>query len=101
MNDIKKELEELRAKKDELYTKWEDEKAVLEESKDAKVKLEKARLDLEQAQSEARYEDAAKLQYGTIPHLEKLIREQAEKELGRSIIFSDNFCWIQIIMMIP
>ena len=32
---------------------WEDEKAVLEESKDAKVKLEKARLDLEQAQNEA------------------------------------------------
>ena len=81
LNDIKKELEELRAKKDELYTKWEDEKAVLEESKDAKVKLEKARLDLEQAQSEARYEDAAKLQYGTIPHLEKLIREQAEDAL--------------------
>lgn len=89
LNDIKKELEELRAKKDELYTKWEDEKAVLEESKDAKVKLEKARLDLEQAQSEARYEDAAKLQYGTIPHLEKLIREQAEKEHNEDALIQE------------
>lgn len=78
-NDIKSELEELMAKKDELYTKWEDEKAELEESKDAKVKLEKARLDLEQAQNEARYEDAARLQYDTIPHLEKLIQEQGDK----------------------
>lgn len=90
LNDIKKELEELRAKKDELYTKWEDEKAVLEESKDAKVKLEKARLDLEQAQSEARYEDAAKLQYGTIPHLEKLIREQAEKEHSEDALIQET-----------
>lgn len=80
LEDIRKELEELRAKKDVLYTKWEDEKAELEESKDAKVKLERARLDLEQAQSEARYEDAAKLQYGTIPHLEQMIKEQTEKE---------------------
>lgn len=78
-DDIKAELAELQSKKDELYTKWEDEKAELEESKDAKVKLEKARLDLEQAQNEARYEDAARLQYATIPHLEKLIQEQGDK----------------------
>ena len=78
-NDIKQELEELQAKKDVLYTKWEDEKAELEESKNAKVKLEKAKLDLEQAQNEARYEDAARLQYDTIPHLEKLIKEQSDK----------------------
>ena len=79
LEDIRSELNELRAKKDVLYTKWEDEKAELEESKDAKVRLEKARLELEQAQNEARYEDAAKLQYATIPHLEQLIKKQAEK----------------------
>ena len=80
LEDIRSELNELRAKKDVLYTKWEDEKAELEESKDAKVRLEKARLELEQAQNEARYEDAAKLQYATIPHLEQLIKKQAEKQ---------------------
>lgn len=78
-NDIVKELQELQAQKDVLYTKWEDEKAIVEESKEAKVKLEKAKLDLEQAQNEARYEDAARLQYETIPHLEKLIKDQTEK----------------------
>ena len=64
----------------------EDEKAELEESKDAKVRLEKAKLDLEQAQNEARYEDAAKLQYATIPHLEKLIREQSDKQKEDALI---------------
>lgn len=84
--DIREELAELQSQKAAMYTKWEDEKAELQESKDAKVKLEKARLDLEQAQNEARYEDAAKLQYGTIPHLEKLIREQAEKQKEDAMI---------------
>ena len=84
--EIQEELANLQAQKDVLYTKWEDEKAVLEESKDAKVKLEKARLDLEQAQNEARYEDAAKLQYATIPHLEKLIADQMSKEKEDALI---------------
>ena len=88
--DIKQELEELQAKKDVLYTKWEDEKAELEESKNAKVKLEKAKLDLEQAQNEARYEDAARLQYDTIPHLEKLIKEQSDKEKGDDTLIQET-----------
>ncbi|MEG0273908.1 MAG: AAA family ATPase [Longicatena sp.] len=85
-HEISEELKGLQLKKDELYTKWEDEKAILEESKDAKVRLERARLDLEQAQNEARYEDAAKLQYATIPHLEKLIQEQGAKEKEDALI---------------
>lgn len=86
LEDIRKELAQLQAEKDTLYTKWEDEKAELEESKDAKVRLEKAKLDLEQAQNEARYEDAAKLQYATIPHLEKLIHEQSDKQKEDALI---------------
>ena len=86
LEDIRTELAQLQADKDSLYTKWEDEKAELEESKDAKVRLEKAKLDLEQAQNEARYEDAAKLQYATIPHLEKLIREQSDKQKEDALI---------------
>ena len=86
LEDIRTELAQLQAEKDSLYTKWEDEKAELEESKDAKVRLEKAKLDLEQAQNEARDEDAAKLQYATIPHLEKLIREQSDKQKEDALI---------------
>lgn len=85
-NDIKEELAHLQSQKDVLYTKWEDEKTVLEENKNAKIKLEKARLDLEKAQNEARYEAAAKLQYATIPHLEKIIKEQTNKEDSDAMI---------------
>lgn len=44
--------------------------------------MEKARLDLEQARNEARYEDAAKLQYGTIPELEARIQKSRQVKRG-------------------
>ena len=84
--DIREELAQLQSQRDELYTRCEDEKAQLEESKDAKVRLERARLDLEQAQNEARYEEAAKLQYGVIPQLEAQIRMEAEKQKEDALI---------------
>ena len=84
--DIQQELAQLQSQRDALYTKWEDEKAQLQESKDAKVRLEKARLDLEQAQNEARYEEAAKLQYGIIPQLEEQIRKEAELQKEDALI---------------
>ncbi len=72
--DLKKEYSQLKARRDELYSKWQDEKAALDKVKASREELEKAKLDLEQAQNEARYDDAAKLQYETIPALEKQIQ---------------------------
>lgn len=85
-NQIKQELTTLKHQKDELYTKWEDEKNELAKSKEDKVKLEKAKLDLEQAQNEARYEEAAKLQYSTIPQLEERILNAASNVKNDALI---------------
>ena len=79
--EIESELDSLQSKRDEMHSKWEDEKRGLANEKEDKQRLEKARLDLEQARNEARYEDAAKLQYGTIPELEARIqKEQASQK---------------------
>ena len=79
--EIESELASLQSKRDEMHSKWEDEKHGLAKEKEDKQRLEKARLDLEQARNEARYEDAAKLQYGTIPELEARIqKEQASQK---------------------
>ncbi len=88
--DIEKELEQLRAEKDVLYTKWEDEKAELDEDKQARIQLEKAKLALEQAQNEARYEEAAKLQYATIPALEKQIQDAMQKHRGDDTLIQET-----------
>ena len=82
LEEIRKELANLKEQHAVLSIKWNDEKKRLDEAKEAKSKLEKARLDLEQAQNEARYEEAARLQYDTIPTLEKAIKafESGQRE---------------------
>lgn len=74
--EIEEKLGKLQSKRDEMYTRWEDEKAVLAHAKEDKQALEKARLDLDQAQNDARYEEAARLQYSVIPELEARIKKQ-------------------------
>lgn len=84
--EIEKELASLQSKRDEMHSKWEDEKRGLANEKEDKQRLEKARLDLEQARNEARYEDAAKLQYGTIPELEARIQKEQASEKEDALI---------------
>jgi len=79
LNDIKKEKEVLDSKRNELQVKWEIEKQDLQESKDLKSQLDKAKLDLEKAQNNANYELAAKLQYQDIPNLTKKIKDYEQK----------------------
>ena len=78
LKDLKDELNTLKTKKDDLYNKWLNEKKELEDSKSAKEELEKAKLAFSMAQNEARYEEAAKLQYETIPNLEKKLKKEEE-----------------------
>ena len=71
--EIEDELARYQSQRDEMCSQWEDEKNALSHAQEDKKALEKARLDLQQAQNEARYEDAARLQYGVIPELEAKI----------------------------
>lgn len=71
--EIEDELARYQSQRDEMRSQWEDEKNALSHAQEDKKALEKARLDLQQAQNEARYEDAARLQYGVIPELEEKI----------------------------
>ncbi len=78
LEDIKKEKSDLDEKKNSLMAKWQKEKDILTNSKKWKADLDKARIELEKAQNDANYELAAKLQYQTIPTLEKNIKEYNE-----------------------
>lgn len=89
-SEIEEEMGLLQEKRDTLYTKWEDEKRVIEKAKEDKQALEKAKLDLETAQNEMRYEEAAKLRYGTIPELEKRIAEHQEGTLGNNALIQET-----------
>ncbi|MGM9947999.1 ATP-dependent Clp protease ATP-binding subunit [Floccifex sp.] len=78
--EIENELAKLQSQKDEMHSKWEDEKNELAHAQEYKQELERARLELEQARNDMRYEDAARLQYGVIPDLERKIASQKERK---------------------
>ena len=87
--EISLELENAKEKYQELHHKWSVEKEALDAQKKAKEDLENAKLALDQAQNEARYEEAARLQYETIPQLEKTIHKNVEKEKSDKMLLEE------------
>ena len=87
--EISLELENAKEKYQELHHKWSVEKEALDSQKKAKEDLENAKLALDKAQNEARYEEAARLQYETIPQLEKKIQQNVEKEKSDKMLLEE------------
>ena len=85
LEEIRSELKELSAVKDAKFAQWESEKKKLDSLKSDKEALEKAKLDLTNAENSADYETAAKLKYDTIPSLQKTIAEAEKMEKDRMI----------------
>ncbi len=86
LEELRKELSNLKEEHKILDLKWKEEKKYLDQVKGDKEALEKARLDLENASNDARYEEAARLQYETIPNLEKRIRQEQDKKKDGALI---------------
>ena len=72
-------LANLREKSDELKSHWNDEKAIIQKIREAKEKIEKARIESEKAEREGRLEIAAELRYGTLIELEKSLKEENKR----------------------
>ena len=85
LEEIRKELADLNEQKAVRFSQWESEKKKMDAVKDSKELLEKAKLDLTQAQNDADYEKAAKLKYDTIPTLEKQIAAADTEDETRMI----------------
>lgn len=79
--------EELTVKQEilkELTEQWEAERALIDQIKNAKTDLEKARFELEEYQREGNYGKASELQYATIPELELKLKEYEGKEVSNT-----------------
>lgn len=70
---LKEDLELKQKELDRLKEIWDKEKLAIEEVKNCKADLEKARIELEQAQRNGDYTRASELRYSKIPTLEKKI----------------------------
>jgi len=76
LEDIEKRIADLKEKSGAMKAKWQSEKEEIEKMRTAKGQLEEAKLQLEQARQAGDLETAAKLQYGKIPELEKLLSDE-------------------------
>ncbi len=87
LKKIDDELEDLKAKEQEMRNKWEAEKEVKDKINKKKEELERTRFDLQTAENNYDLETSARLRHGTIPKLESELK--ALQESNQSNILSD------------
>jgi ATP-dependent Clp protease ATP-binding subunit ClpB len=73
-----------------LTEKWEKEKAEIEAIKQTQAELDKARIELEQAQREGNFARASELRFGVIPTLEQKLPKEGEKPEGEGTLIHDS-----------
>ena len=83
LNEIKKELADLREKFGAMKTQWENEKKSIHAESDIKSEIERVNAEIEKAQRNADYEHAAKLKYSTLPELNKKLEEAKKNADGK------------------
>ena len=71
LKKLSKELAELQHNFDILTLQWEKEKSSLQDLSELKQKIEEVRLQIDRARQDYNLEEAARLEYGVLPELEK------------------------------
>lgn len=86
LEELRKELAELKAEADTMTAKWQEEKKSLENAKVIREKLDEAKTAYERAERNYDHNKAAELKYGVIPDLEKklsaLQKQHEDREGG-------------------
>ncbi len=76
LEDLEFELADAREALNSLLAVWQHEKGVIESISSIKADIDDARISLEQAEQRSDLEEAARLQYGVLPELEKTLRQR-------------------------
>ena len=92
------ELAQLREEANAMKAHWEQEKQSITRIRELKERLEQAGTELERAQREADLERAARVQYETIPNLEKdleaantaLVAQQASRQMLKEEVTEED-----------
>ena len=82
---LETELGELEARSDAMTAQWQGEKDALAGATKIKEELDQARIAVERAMREGRYEEAGRLQYSVLPGLEKRLQEAEESGQNRML----------------
>lgn len=79
LKQLQTELANFKEQLNQLKTRWEKQKAILEKVQGQRKTIDQLRADLEQAERNVELDKAAEIKYGKIPEAEKKLKE-VEKE---------------------
>ena len=88
INKIDEELIKLKKEEENLNNRWQEEKNINSRISKKKEEIDKANFALEKAENNYDLETAAKLRHGTLPKLEKELKEL--EKINKSEILSDT-----------
>ncbi|KAK3900935.1 P-loop containing nucleoside triphosphate hydrolase protein [Staphylotrichum tortipilum] len=84
--DLKTAQDEVKG----LTERWEKEKAEIDTIKQTQADLDRARIELDQAQREGNFAKASELRFGVIPNLEQKLPKEGEKPAGEGTLIHDS-----------
>ncbi|QQL46115.1 ATP-dependent chaperone ClpB [Sulfuriroseicoccus oceanibius] len=79
LEKVEREMADLREQSNQLKTRWQNEKSVIDESGHLQEALEQLRIDVEKAQREGDLTKASEIQYGAIPEIEAKLEQTKQK----------------------
>lgn len=79
LNEIEKELADLRANRDELIAHWNLEKDLIKTIRSSKEEIDVLKADAERYEREGDLTKVAEIRYGKLPELEKTIEGKTEE----------------------
>ncbi len=75
LDEINKQIADLSDERDQLKTRWKEEKDLIQTVRSAKEKIDELRVEAENLEREGKYDQVAEIRYGEIPDL----KEEAEE----------------------
>ncbi|WP_296642436.1 ATP-dependent chaperone ClpB [Roseinatronobacter sp.] len=85
LEGLERELAELQQRSAEMTATWQSERDKLEEARQIKESLDRARIELETAKRTGDFATAGRLQYGDIPELERKLAEAEAREAEKMV----------------
>ncbi len=90
LKTLETELKDLEAQSAQVTAQWQAEKDKLNTGQKATEELDRARIELEQAERDGDWTRASELKYGEIPQLEEKLKHAAKQEETESALINEE-----------
>ena len=87
IKELKDQLSKLKEDRNSIYTKWENEKNVIDKVQQTKINIDQLNSDADKYERDGNYAKVAEIRYGTLKNLRMKLKEY-EEEMAQQ--FSEN-----------